>query len=63
MDYETRKKWEELCALVEIEEDYDKFVSLRILIDGMLKAKEDLLRLRRPVRSSSDAPRKFRWQA
>lgn len=43
MDYETRCKWEELCAKVEIEEDYDRFVSLRVLIEGMLKAKEDML--------------------
>ena len=30
VDFETRRKWEELCAKVEIEDDYDRFVALRI---------------------------------
>jgi hypothetical protein len=63
MDYQTRCKWEELCAKVEIEEDYDKFVALRILIEGMLKAKEVSLFRRRPVNNTSKVPTKFRWQA
>ena len=63
MDHETRCKWEDLCAKVEIEEDYDRFVALRILIEGMLKAKEDLLARRRPVKNPCGVPTKFRWQA
>ena len=63
MDHETRCKWEDLCAKVEIEEDYDRFVALRILIEGMLKAKEDLLFRRRPVNKTTEVPKKFRWQA
>jgi Flp pilus assembly pilin Flp len=63
VDHETRCKWEDLCAKVEIEKDYDRFVALRILIEGMVKAKEDLLARRRPVKNPSQVPTKFRWQA
>ena len=63
MDYETRCEWEDLCAKVEIEEDYDRFVALRILIEGMLKAKEDLLFRRRPAKNTTELQKKFRWQA
>lgn len=63
VDYETRCKWEDLCAKVEIEEHYDRFVALRVLIEGMLKAKQDLLFRRRSANKASNVPTKIRWQA
>lgn len=39
------------------------FVALRIMIEAMLKAKEDLLFRRRQGKNLSEVPKKLRWQA
>ena len=46
MDYEAPKEWEHYCALVEIEEDLEKFLELGSNIVRLLAEQE--ARLKRP---------------
>ena len=62
LDYETRRKWERLCARAEIEEDYDKFLSVRELIEEMLRVRADELSRRRASLRSAPSLKKFRWE-
>ena len=49
MDHETRNKFENFCALAEIEEDPDKFVEISRDIVRILDAKQVHLNHQRPA--------------
>jgi hypothetical protein len=49
MDHETRKEFEQFCALAEIEQDPDKFVEIKRSIVRLLDEKESRLNRRRLV--------------